>query len=172
MKNYPLIIAISLFLSLALGIGLVLPKYQELRALEEKIRDKKMEIASQEEYFSDLQKISEQLKEYQVPLAKIGQALPQNPSLPQLLDFFQKTGSQSGLVLKGISPAFTVPVEGISGVRQTSLSLALEGSYPSFKDFLSILENSARLIELENISFSSPKEGPFTFNIRIKVYSY
>lgn len=170
--NQPLIIAISLFLTLLLGIGFLWPKYQDLKDIQQKIKNQQAELQSREEYFSGLISISEELKKYQDSLSKINSALPEDPLLPSLCDFLQKAASQSGLVLKGISPSLASPLKELSGIWETSLSLQLEGSYSSFKNFLSIIEKSARLIEVENISFSTEKETPTTFHLRIKVYSY
>ena len=41
-------------------------------------------------------------------------------------------------------------------------------------EFLAIIEKSARLIEVEDISFQSPAEegDPFNFNLSTKVYYY
>ena len=58
-------------------------------------------------------------------------------------------------------------------IRETGTNLVVAGSYSSFKNFLSTLEKTARMIELESISFSTLEEvGPIDFNLRIKVYSY
>lgn len=167
--NRPITIAICIFLTLILGVVFINPKYQELRGIRERIRVKKAEIQSKEKYFSDITDVSEQLKEYEAQLSKIDSALPPDVSLPALFNFLQTATSQNGLVLKGMSPGFTV--QGRFG--ETSVSLVVTGSYSSLKSFLSTLEKSARMIETESISFSSPGEtGLFTFNLRIKVHSY
>ena len=170
MKNYPFYIVIFFSLSFFLIIFLIFPKYQNLNSLKKEIFEKEDELSSQEKYFETLQETSEELKKYEDSLSKVDTALPQNPSLPELLNFIQKTSSQSGLSLKGISPAVTSPLEG--EIKETRINFLLVGSYPDFKNFLSILEKSARLIDIENFSFSSLKEGPFNFNLAIKVYSY
>lgn len=57
-------------------------------------------------------------------------------------------------------------------IWETKIDLVLSGSYSAFKNFLSILEKSARLIETESLSFSSPKEETFQFDLKIKIHSY
>jgi len=171
MKNYPFYITIFFLLSFFLIIFLIFPKYQNLNSLKKEIFEKEDELSSQEKYFETLQKTSEELKKYAPSLSKVDAALPKNPSLPELLNFIQKTSAQSGLSLKGISPAATSPLKG-GKIKETRMNFVLVGNYPDFKNFLSILEKSARLIDIENFSFSSPKEGPFNFNLTIKVYSY
>jgi len=170
MKNYSFYTLILFLLSFLLIFSLIFPKYQKLDSLKKEILGKEDELSSQEKYFESLRKNSEELKKYEDSLSKIATALPKNPSLPELLNFIQKTSSQTGLSLKEISPAVTSSLEG--EIRETRINFLLVGKYPDFKNFLSILEKSARLIDIENLSFSSPKEGLFNFAITIKVNSY
>ena len=185
-KNPLLISGIFLIISLVFGLTLVWPKYQDFIDLRKKIEGKKIELKTQANYFEDLQKISKELKKYQSQISKIDSALPEKISLPEVLNFLQKISSQSGLLLKNISPktiALEVTKPGeeeiteetkiIKGpeIKETKINLSLTGDYPSFKNFLSLLEKSARLFEIESISLSSDKEG-LNFDLKIKVYSY
>jgi len=172
-KSIPIIIAVCFLLFLILGVGLILPKYQELKNIQTTIAEKEAELQYKQQYFSDLSDIKTELDEYEEELSKIDSALPSGPSLPSLFNFLQKTGSQSGVVLKGISPFTTISREE-SKTKKTEFSLEISGDYASFKSFISSLEKSARLMEIENISFSLPKESGslFTFNIKIAVSSY
>jgi len=170
MRNYLYLILIFILLSVVFTIFLVLPKYQNWIFTRRTILEKTFELQSQTEYFEQLKNISEELKKYQESLSKIDSSLPKNPSLPELLNFVQKAGSQAGLSLKGVSPVSTITEEG--KISETKINLAMVGGYSEFRIFLSIIEKSARLIEVGNISFSSPQEGPFTFNLAIKIFSY
>ena len=171
--NRLIVIVILLFVSLILGMLLILPKYEDLSFLRKKIQEKQAELQFKEEYFQDLGEVAEELKKYQSQLSKIDFVLPDDPQLPPLFDYLQKTASQSGLVLKGISVVSVAPGRPVTEIKETSLSLVLSGSYSAFKNFLLTLEKSARLIETESISFASvAEEGPFNFNLRIKVHSY
>ena len=176
----PLAIIIGLILLVALGIAVVFPKYQNLNLLQLKIKEKEAALQSEKEYFSSISEISEKLKQYEESLSKINSALAAEPGLPALFNFLQTAASQNGLVLKKIAPTMPSPLkeelvkEGWSlEIRETGINLTVTGSYPSFKNFLSTVEKTARMIEIESISFSAPEEaGPIDFNLRIKVYSY
>jgi len=93
--------------------------------------------------------------------------------LPAFYNFIQRASSQSGLVLGAISP-FSVSSSGEPlNVKEIGTGFSLSGSYTAFKNFLSALERSARMIEVESISLSSPvKGGLFNFNLSIKMHSY
>jgi Tfp pilus assembly protein PilO len=173
LNSIPIVIAICFLLFLVLGGGLILPKYKGLKDLQASVAEKETELQYKQQYFSNLADVKTKLDKYEEELSKIDSALPFGPSLPSLFNFIQGAGSQSGIVLKGISP-FTSTSQKESKVKKTEFSLEVSGDYASFKSFISALEKSARLIEIENISFSLPKEGGdiFTFNIKIAVSNY
>jgi len=176
----PLAIIIGLILLLFFGIAVVFPKYQNLNLLQLKVKEKEAVLQSEKEYFSSLDEISEKLKKYEESLSKINSALATEPRLPALFDFLQTAASQNGLVLKKIDPALSGSLKGELAkegwnpkIREIRINLQVSGSYPSFKNFLSTIERTSRMIELESISFSALEEvGPIDFNLRIKVYSY
>jgi len=168
--NRIVVISLSLLISFAWGIFFLSPKNKTLNSLKEEIRQKQFELQSQEEYLVNLTATAENLKNYQIQLSKIDSALPDTPELPALFDFLQKSASQSGLVLKGLEATSGTQAE--EGLRETRLNLLLIGSYTSFKNFLSVLEYSSRLIETESLTFSSSEAGLINAKIRIKVNSY
>lgn len=185
------IITFAFFLTaLGLGFGLVLPKYQLIRSIQEEINNKKIDLQNRTDYFEQIKTISAQLEEYNEELLKISDALPSRLSLPSLFDFFHKTVSQTGLVLENISlnsikfweaeKRTEVDEEKVEikdalvGTKEIYLNLKLAGSYSSFKDFLSALEKSVRIIAVKQISFSSPtkSEDSPSFELKVKTQSY
>jgi len=174
LNSIPIIIAACLFVVISFSAIFLFPRYRDLNELQKNLEAIKKGFQQQEDYFSNLLQIKTDLGQYKEELAKISSSLPDDPSLPSLFSFLQKASSQSGLVLKGISP-FTVSSvpEEFPNIKATQFSLEITGPYSSFKNFVSTLEKSSRIIEVENISFASPQEDNlFTFNLRIKVYSY
>ena len=171
-----------------------MPKYQEFNVVRGKERDIGAKLQFREEYLEKISNISEQFKKYKEPLSRIDFALPDDPLLPVLFASMESKTAQAGLVLEEISAEVTVPVEDVlefqepigdfpeevffeedaPKLQKTKVLLRVSGSYDSFKNFLSVVENSARLIKIESVSFDSPKEEeePFTFNVGIKIYSY
>jgi len=170
--SYQIIVVSCLLFALVMVFGVLWLKYTDLSFLQKTIKGKKAELAEEEQYFAKLSQTEEDLSQYKANLAKIDSALPNDPSLASLFNFLQQVSSQTGLVLKGISPPL-VDTSETSSLKEIHLNLQLTGSYSSFKSFVASLEKSARLVEIENISFTSPKEGDvFTFNLRIQVFGY
>ncbi|MDD3399744.1 MAG: type 4a pilus biogenesis protein PilO [Candidatus Pacebacteria bacterium] len=175
------------FIAAALLIGGVLlwPKYQSLNILNEGIKVKELELQSKTDYFDHIRGVSEQLEEYQDPLSKINSALPNDALLPSTFNFLQNAASQAGLILEEVAVGSvgvfgqtqaspTKPAEG--QIKTVSLNLSLVGSYVSLKSFVSEIENSARIIEIRKIAFSSPEEDEeedaFTFSVDVVTHNY
>lgn len=174
MKNFPFFI-INFLLSFSLFFLVIFPKAQTFFDWNNEILEKDSELRYQEENFQELREISEKLKTYENSLSKIDSALPRAASVPLFLDFIQKASAQSGLSLKTISPSLNASAEKEGGggvIKEMRVNLTVSGSYSDFMGFLSFLENSARLIEVENISFASSEKSPLSFNLTIKTHSY
>lgn len=153
------------------------PQYQNLKGINLKIQEKKVELQYKEEYFSNLKKTSEELKNYESELSKIDFALPSGRSLPSLFNFLSNAASQNGLIFKNVDSFSIVhsatPSEEQPEIKSIYLNITVAGSYSAFKNFLSVLEKTARLIEVENITFFTPQEKePFSSNLKIKAHSY
>jgi len=174
--NRTIIIVGGLVGALALAVFLAWPEYQKLQILNSDIENKKTELQSQETYFSQVKEISTQLQGYSDALAKISSALPKDPSLAALANFLQTNSAQTGLILKKIVLGGTAaPSENKGFFTETRLVIQVSGSYEAFRNFLSLIENSARIIEVENVSVEIPpqetKESP-TFTLNLKITSY
>ena len=185
------IILILFLLAFLGGIFFIAPRDKDLNLLKEKIQQKTIELDSKEDYFSDIHQLDQKIKNYQASLLKVESAIPDEPGVPSLLEFFKKSASQSGLVLKRfdvISVGVSSQNESFSNVgedlgeknsfnltpstylKETSFNLNLSGYYSSFRNFLSVLENSARLVEVESIIVTAQEEL-VDVQIRLKVYS-
>jgi len=163
-------------MALVLAVVLAWPQYQKLQALNTDVENKKAELSSQEAYFSQVKEVSTRLQEYSDALSKISDATPKDPSLASLAGFLQTNAAQTGLILKKIVLGGTIaPAGNKSSLVETQLVIQVSGSYEAFKGFLSLIEGSARLIEVQNISVEIPpekSEGSPTFTLSLKTVSY
>lgn len=163
-------------ISILLILGIIFywqPKYQEINNLRMEIKEKKIELENKEAYFSELSQFSLKLEKYSSELDKINSFLPTSPGIPDIFSFLQKESFQNGLTLDKIGLEKPSLLKKESRIFKIPLSLTLSGHYSAFKNFLSSIQKSARLIEIESISFSAPdKEETFSFNLKIKIYSY
>jgi len=172
-KQIILIILVCLFALSALGgYFLCWPKYKEFQTKKSEIEIKDEEIRLKEEYLSILKTFSERLLKYSEQLSKIDSAFPVNPSPALMFNFFQKASSENGLILTETNTSTEQSPEG--RIQETSFSISVSGSYSAFKNFLSTIYASSRIIEVKSINFSSEEEGRdlFNFNLELKTQSY
>ena len=170
----PTIIFLNIVIILILFFLFIKPQYASWQALSVELQERKEELKLKQDYFNNLKTLSEALKNYDEQVAKIDSALPEHPSLPSLLNFFQSTAAQNGLVLKDVGKFAVVSNKEKPEIKEMSLEIMTTGSYPQLKTFLADIEKSSRLIEIENLVFSLPKpnENFFTFDLKTKSNSY
>lgn len=94
---YTIIISVFAFLIMIL---LVFPQYQNWKIASLRLATLKEDEKKQNEYITSLREIDSDLENYKDALDKIHTALPENPALPELLNFIQKLASQNGLYFK------------------------------------------------------------------------
>jgi len=170
------------------------PKYKDLKDVEIQTREKDAELQIQKEYFSKLRDIFSELENYEEQIAKIDSAIPQKSSLPSLYSFLQSKISENGLILKDTrlestgeksqkkkedasSASWDIGSSKVSPsgkqIKEILIKVFVSGNYSSFNDFLLSLEETSRIINVKNISITSPKEEEsLDFELEIALYSY
>lgn len=177
------IIILAVFL---LGYFVLLEKYNDLRSFRFQIEQKKLDLEDLRESFTSLSNLDEELKEYESEISRISSALPADADIPSVANFIQEISKENELTIESLefgqdvssrssrSSTKTVQaIEGASDIKENNFSLSLFGSYSDFKNFLSSLEKSVRIIGIKEMTFSSLTGSlNFTFDLELKVYSY
>ena len=173
MKNYLIYVITTFCLSLLLIFVLVLPSYNNLGDLNNQVFEKEISLQSQQEYFEELESVAERIEDQEESFEKIRSAIPKGNDPANLMNYFQRSASKAGVSMENISPALAASAQE-KKIHASKINVIIAGEYPAFKKFLAIIEKSSRLIEVEDISFQSPREedDPFRFNISTKVYYY
>jgi len=186
-KRPYLIIIFLVFLAIALPVLLFWPKYQNLRTLQLIVQQGEENLKREKEYFDEITKIHKELENHKEVLVKTESALPNDPCLASLFDYFQKTAAQTRLSLREIDFAGVTVSDKNPEIKEINISMSLTGDYyPYFKGsfsedgereeegFLSVIENSARLFTVNEVSFASPQDprDKFSFKINLKTYGY
>ncbi len=172
--NKLIIIIVSICASILLGVLVIFPEYSILSILRFDITEAEKTKDYHEEYLTELNSIKVDLEEYDDEIKKIGDSIPNDPDLPSLFNFLQRTASLNRLVLTAVGPFSTSNLKEESSLKETVLNFSLAGSYPFVKEFLSTVSRSARLIDVNYINFSASQEeeASFKFNFSIRFYSY
>lgn len=183
----PKLIASTVLLVVLVGgvIFAVLPKYQEFKDTQLKLKTKEVELTNKKNYIQTLKQTSEELEKYKEETAKIDSAVPTNLSLPSLFDYLQRASFQNGLIFEFIGSFSSNPLLEKPTIKETYTEFSVSGFYKSAKNLLQTLEKSSRLIEVESVSISPQKqqvkegetavpaeEPSLSIGLKIKVRSY
>ncbi len=173
MSLKPIIAAVCLSLALFLLLFMVWPKYQELQNVNQQIEQTKNQLQKSKEYMARLETLDDRLQEYDTAKKKVESALPSKPKLPCLLNFLQETSNDHGLLLNRISSISQSSSQG--DIKKVNINLMMIGSYSSFKNFVRAVENSSRIVEVEEVKFRTPdkeESSPPRFELRLSTHFY
>jgi len=175
MKYSLIIISISLVISIIIGAIFLYPKYQQFSELQNQITEKEKELANQQNYLKVLGQTDEKVKERQDLIDKVMSAIPDEPDIPSFLNFLKQETINTGVGLEDVMWDKRIsPGDEKKQTNEYLISVDVSGSYFAFRNFLSALENSARLIEILSTDFSldHATEEPTEFNLKLKIHSY
>lgn len=185
---------IILIINLILIFLFVIPKYQESNDLQISLIKKQAEYDSQSEYYIKLLNTIKTVEDRQDILEKINSGLPSDIALAPVVYFLQKKSAESQLIIKSLTfSGSDAQIPKLSGSKAQTTSQTIKniiftadisGSYQGLKSFIYSLEKSARLFQVNNISFT-PSESLFDqnysaldqiksydFKLEIKTYTY
>lgn len=177
----PITIALMLFAILLLIFFLVVPKYNQFKDLQQKIGEQQSAYDAKFAYYSEVDKVYQQIQAKKEIVDKIDSAIPSNVSYGPLVYFFQKKGMENGMITRGLFLTKAAPINPEKNLKEIGFSLDVLGSYSALKSFLSSLEKSARLFEVSSISFGSAGVSSagkmqtleiYQFRLEVKTYSY
>lgn len=188
--NKPVTIIILLIINLILIFLFVFPRYQETEKLQMSLYQKQQEYDSQSDYNIKVSEVLKNVESRGDILEKIDSALPGAFSLSDVVDFLQRKAAENKLAVQLISYSRVLPQlpqntagGSVSQLKSVTFMVDLSGSYRDFKNFLFSLEKSARLFEVNTMSFASKspeKDKDFTqnqsenydFKLELKTHTY
>lgn len=156
--------------SVLFGMLFVVPAFNDFTLLGKSIEQREQEIQSNEDYFEQINALNSQLGSYRSGLENIDYALPDNADLPLFYHTMQQYAAQGGLLLSDLSITAQESADG--GVQPIQVSLAAEGSYDSIKNFMTTLQDSAKIFTIESFNTGVGESGSVFLNITYTTYSY
>ena len=176
-KLFPLLFFFTILIIIGVFFGLILPRLEQIQELQKNIRNKEIEYEMIKTSIQNLEEISQKLKKFPEQIFKIEQALPQNPNLEQVLVVIRNLAVQNGVLLKGIDFGSPRKFKQERDILILPIDLKVLGTYQSFKSFLSAIERSARIFNVELIAFSAPRdeiidEIIYSFDLKMKIHFY
>jgi len=161
--KYKLSIGLTLFLlAIILIFLLILPKQRELTHLQTLLQEKKFDLQNWSNRVQELKNLQNQLKAKGVLVEKVNTAFTEKDST--LTYFLQQTAFDNGLLIN----SFEIFVkESEETINQKIIKMELLGSYFAFKNFLTTLQNSALLFEINKMMISKKEKGEMVFQLEL-----
>ncbi len=173
MQNKTITIIILLVIGGSLAMGLFLPKFQKYQSESLNVEMKETELEYQKNYASRLKEIDSQMESYEEPFSKIDSSLSDYFSIPAFFSNIQRMAAQSGLVIKSLSESSVEVKKESEDLKKRMFSISASGGYKEFKNFVSSIEKSAKIMEIESFGFSGlDEEESSDFNITISTHTY
>jgi len=188
------VLAFAIFLLVLYGLA---PALVRIQSLSKEVKDEASDLEQKKKYFVDLQAIAAGLDENKTFWENIEMALPTEFSMPSLMNYFQLTAAENGLLLRNFSyedaPApnasqtdNSTSSNSGSRVKEVIFNLVVDGNLPSFLNFVKSIETSSRLLEVGSTNFqinkkinpsaesgeSANEQAATQFGVKIKGYSY
>jgi len=185
--------AVIIILIIIIGISVwlfVWPKYSEFSDIKVALAKKQAEYDGESQYYEKVAQVIKDIEVRKDILDKIDSSLSADPAIAPLLYFFQKKAAETGMIIRSVTYANSLPVappptaDGTvpeKKVKDVTFSINLVGNYQGLKSFLFGLEKSARLLEVDTLNLtpfqsaqgSSQSLGRFqTYEFRLQVRTH
>ncbi|MBI2063354.1 MAG: type 4a pilus biogenesis protein PilO [Candidatus Yanofskybacteria bacterium] len=163
--------AIIFSLGLLLLFVLVMPQYDAIKVTKEAVNSRKVVLKETAFVFEKIQELNRQAQSRQADINKIKVFIPEKKQIDEVVSSIQKITEQSGLQLSVLTTA-AVPVTSEIGYKKILIGADLVGAYPSFVNFLKLLEQSLRLYDIFEITGAASTTSPGNVNFTIKMNAY
>lgn len=173
--NKPISAIIILLVILILYFLFIMPEYRKISDLQNNLAQKQIEYDGKSVYYSKIAELIKNIESKPDSLEKINSALSSDYYLSSLVYFFQKKGAENGLKVNSIALSQISAPATDNNIKDITFSIRLSGTYESLKKFLSSLDKSARLFEVNSISFSGTGNSPqqiYDFNMEVQTHAY
>jgi Tfp pilus assembly protein PilO len=155
---------------------LVLPKFDSISNARTALKTRQSLL---EERGAELKKIGELDKKYkarQADINKIIAFMPAQKRIDQIVSSIQQVSSQAGLSLTSITTAGAAETGEITNYKTILVSFEVIGQYPSFMNFLKLLEQNLRLYDIfevvASLTTTAGGEGQNLVNFAVKLNAY
>lgn len=183
-KNIIIFILILAFI--AVIVFLDLPEFQEVLSLRKEVKEQKEIFSEKQILLAKIGKLTEDYEGNEEDLKRVNYILPSGQDIPNLIVQLESLSFEAGLVLEALE-FFVGEEETISKAKEArvaegktpkdyqtlTVNLKLIGDYLAFKNFLKLVEENIRLMDVGSIDFSTQTEEMFqlfNFNLNLNTY--
>ena len=162
-----IILALALFLLFVLAV----PQYDEIKAAKAVIASRRALLDERTMLLDSVRTLDEQVQLRQNEVSKISTFLPEHKQIDEVVSSIQEIAAQSGLQLSSLTTAKT-SFSSETGRENIIIGVDAVGTYPSFVNFLKLLEQNLRLYDIFEITAatSATAVGQVNFSLKINAY--
>ncbi len=173
LKNLPVwakgIIAVlpGLIIALLVVFLLIMPKQEEIKALDKKIDTQINKIAEAETKAARLEVLKQENEILKARLEELKQQLPEEKEISDLLKQVSDNGIASGLEIQSWKPGQRIAhASGI--VYEIPVSVNVSGTYHNFGYFLGSLTRLDRIVNIKNMSLGTPTKEKGSLILKVQ----
>jgi Tfp pilus assembly protein PilO len=130
---------------------LVLPEFTSIKNARAALQVRQALIEEKNAGLKNVAELNKQYKTRQADIDKIITFMPEQKRTDQIVSSIQQITSQSGLSLTDITTAAAAETGEAAGYKKIFVSFNVVGQYPSFVNFLKLLEQNLRLYDIFGI---------------------
>ncbi len=153
--NKPVSAIIIIIIALIILFLFTMPKYQKYNESQKSLVQKQVEYSTKAAYYANIEKLIGNIQSKKDGLQKIDSALPPRFYFAPLVYFFGAKGLENGVTVKSITFSSIAPPTLSQTPSSIAFKINVSANYEHFKKFLASLDRSARLFEVNAISFSA-----------------
>lgn len=127
---------------------------QRIGAMETQLAGLQSKIREQQAIAGNLRSFQDEVRRLEAQLSLLLEQLPNSAEIPSLLKSVSDIGKESGLDFLRFAPSGEVKKDFYAEIP---VSISVNGNYHSFALFADKVAHYPRIVNLSNITFSSPK---------------
>ncbi len=174
----PILAIVFIFSSFLIMFFLSWPEYQGLREAMLESEIKTADLENMKNYNQIISNLYQKLKiDHREDVQKIKDGVPDDHYAPSLFAEIRRISYKTGVRVERLGDFSVRNHRNRAGIKEIEISFRVEGSYQNFKNFLSKINESARMMTIESLrieSSSTPEDrrSLLEYNVTIKTYSY
>lgn len=167
---------LSLFTIAFFGVFAIKPTLTTIAGLFQELQEKRTVNQKLQEKINNLNQAQTNFAQISSSIYLLDQALPQNPSVSQLIWQLEILAQKSNVAIKSLGVE-SLEMQGKNPNSQNEIlfNLNLSGDYENLKTFLGSLESLRRVITVNSFAFSQSKKEEaqtLTLNLAGKAYYF
>lgn len=163
--------------SVVLMVFFAWPEYTELREAMKIAEVRETDLENFRNYHQTIEAMMGELEtDYRQDVQKMQDGIPDDHYIPSLFAELRRISYRTGVRIDGFGEFSEVQFLELPEINGVEVSFNAEGAYPNFKNFISELESSARIINITNLRIERTRgqdvDQTLNYSVRLLTYSY